>query len=270
MKKEIAATISGDLDALLREWKPPPGVKIQHHEGEMHAVFGDDNLAAYKELEAVIARIAPTHKVELDGFFRAIEFSVEDLRASELLWVRIPATSGLEVVGQKPVEEIRCDRCGRKRSVLHALDRAYFRAQKKPTQPMLAALTLKLVAREVLESLTRAAMDVGLRAVPCSITVGPDTLDDAYFWLTGTANLGDPAGETELGPPCEKCGQRPVVENRSFLWAFSRERWNGEDFCTSSFLGLDTLYVSQRVYQHLEASSASKRSGALFEPIELK
>ena len=268
MKKQISAAISGDLDALLRQWAPPPGLRVERRGDQLHVVFSEDRLAAYGDLKAAVARLQSTINVSLEPFFQASEFTADDLARHDALWLRVALESELDPPGRPPIQEIRCDRCGTLRSELVSTEPLTFKAGRKPTAPIIPADLLTLASRQVVDGLAGAQLNQGLRTVACTITTAGEGDDHSYAWISSVTDLGDPVGEIEFAPPCGTCGRRTIVENRNFLWTFPKSRWQG-DICTSSFLGLDTLLVSQRVYQHLLSAASATKSALDFEPIAL-
>jgi hypothetical protein len=115
----------------------------------------------------------------------------------------------------------------------------------------LTCANMFLFHKDLMEKLESQNYITGLRVVPVFIEIPEQgTLND-WMWVSSTKDLGEP------------------LLHRRFVRGFQRNNWNGEDFCTSSFYDWDSLFVSQRVFECLDALPGEKKGEIEFVPIEL-
>lgn len=271
MKKKIVAIIDGNIDTLLANWKPPEKVEYDREEDHLEIVFDDDSLPEYRNLEAAVERLKSNHSLELGSLFRAYDFTKIDLEKSELLWMQVLLFSELELAGVNPVKETRCPVCSRVHSKLQKTEKIEMITHKRiPKSYIIGTLYLDLFHNDLLKMLREKGMDGSLQSIPCSIKTGENEVIDDYSCVYSTADLGLEAGGMFYGAPCKECGRPEVLNNESFIHTYERKKWQGKDFCTSTFLGPDFLYVSQQVYQLIVSLPEEAREGVIFNPVDLE
>lgn len=268
MKREITVYVEGNITGLLQAWSLPPDLAYRHTGNELELSFSSERLEEFHELEEVVERLKPRLDLEMVSLFKAYGFSPEELAGSTLVWLRALALPGLGVAGREPFQERRCGKCQAISSIQQDVERVQLRCRQTPRGWLLGAGTLVLCHRDLIRAIERVDKGRSLQVVPCEIDVEAGGTVDSYSWVHSTLDLGPPVRDYEFEVPCSACESLQVASNRSFITAFSRDRWSGEDFCTSSFFGLEMLYISQRIYDQLE-SRFGPDSGAVFEPVEL-
>jgi hypothetical protein len=241
MIKMISLYLEGDLDALLDRWPVPDGVDLKRRSPRNgHLLLVDDQIQYFDALQDLIAR--HTLDVEVDANFRAHSFTPQECRTADLLMLYGRCQNGLGFTF--PHEGVP-DLQGRDRLEM---------VSHRPLEGRLIALcgTGHLMHTSLVADLRRAGLATGLHTVPTAIEIGdPGPTDHDWVWISSTVDLGTP--ETK----------------HRFINAFTRHRWQGEHWCSTSHYDGALFIISQPVYRFLRALPDGDTCELDFAPLEV-
>jgi hypothetical protein len=236
MNKRIIVWLTGPIETLLDNWKPSPSIQLNRQAGDTtKIIFRNDGVSAFPEFERIVDGL---EEISMESpQYRATGFTDNDCRRHPLLWLSSTTRSGI------------------------GLSRSFGSISEMMTAPLIPFFTQApldgilvqtasdgwLFHIELLEMLKDAGLTGGLLTRPVTIE-NNNTPDTEWFWAYSDIDIGLP--ETE----------------RRFVMAFDRQRYNGEDFCTTNHLQCPSLLVSQAVYRLLRELPAEKYCTQSYHP----
>ena len=116
--------------------------------------------------------------------------------------------------------------------------------------PLLAHTGYYFIHKDLLDELNTLGFNTGLQTRPVQLYLNgsKQMLEAEYFWMYSVENLGNISGDVTLGKYDLGCQHPEIIENRNFVSTFSKQKYQGHDFCTSNYSGANSLYISKRVY----------------------
>lgn len=275
MKKELLIIVSGEIEKLMQVWKLPEEIESEvkdYGDGdiELELLFSEGQLGLVDGIKSKLDGFRESFNLKTVSMYSSFDFTTEDLQACELLGWQGESNYELELRGVDPLQEERCSGCGAVSSKIVEMDELHYFAHGELKHKVIFAGTLILLEQSILTEIREQGWGESLKSMPCRIEFENGEINRDYSFIYSSCELGPIAGAVEYGESCKECGTPEVIDNRNFVGAvYKREHWQGEDFCSASVIGAETLYVSQRVYQYLDSLPHEVKGNINFVPVEL-